>query len=152
MTTQTDRIEKRVTLRAPLGKVWRAISNAQEFGTWFKVALQGEFVEGQTIHGQITYPGYEHLKAEMQVVRIQPQTYFAYRWHPAAMEVGVDYSSEPTTLVEMKLKEAAGGTELTIIESGFDALPAARRAEAFRLNEGGWTTQCDHIAQYVASA
>jgi uncharacterized protein YndB with AHSA1/START domain len=136
MTTQTDRIEKRVTLRAPLPKVWRAITNAQEFGTWFKVALQGEFVEGQTIHGQVTYPGYEHLKAEMQIVR---------------MEVGVDYSSEPTTLVEMTLSEAAGGTQLTITESGFDALPAARRAEAFRLNEGGWTIQCDNIAQYVAS-
>ena len=152
MTTQTDRIEKRVTLRAPLTKVWRAISNAQEFGAWFKVALQGEFVEGRTIHGQVTYPGYEHLKAEMQIVRIQPQTYFAYRWHPAAMEAGVDYSSEPTTLVEMTLSEAAGGTELTISESGFDALPAARRAEAFRLNEGGWAIQCDNIAQYVASA
>jgi uncharacterized protein YndB with AHSA1/START domain len=150
MTIQTDRIEKRVTLRAPLAKVWRAISNAQEFGTWFKVALHGEFAEGQTIRGQITYPGYEHLTAEMEIVRIQPQTYFAYRWHPAAMEVGVDYSREPTTLVEMRLREAADGTELTITESGFDALPAARRAEAFRLNEGGWATQCDHIAQYVA--
>ena len=152
MTTQTDRIEKQVTLQAPLAKVWRAISNAQEFGTWFKVALQGEFVEGQTIRGKITYPGYEHLKAEMQVVRIQPQTYFAYRWHPAAMDPGVDYSREPTTLVEMTLSEAAGGTALTIIESGFDALPAARRAEAFRMNDGGWATQCEHIAQYVASA
>jgi uncharacterized protein YndB with AHSA1/START domain len=152
MPTQTDRIEKRVTLRAPLAKVWGAISKAREFGAWFKVALHGEFVEGQTIRGQITYPGYEHLKAEMHIVRIEPQTYFAYRWHPAAVDPEVDYSSEPTTLVEMTLREAADGTELTIVESGFDALPAARRAEAFRLNEGGWTTQCDNIAQYVASA
>ena len=151
MSIQTDRIEKHVTVRAPLAKVWRAISSAQEFGTWFKVALQGEFVEGQTVRGQITYPGYEHLTAEMQIVRIQPQTYFAYRWHPAAMDPGVDYSSEPTTLVEMTLSEVAGGTEVTIVESGFDALPAARRAEAFRLNDGGWAIQCDNIAQYVAS-
>ena len=152
MTNQTDRIEKRVVLRAPLARVWRAISNAAEFGTWFKVALQGDFVEGKSVYGRVTYPGYEHLQAEMQIVRIQPQTYFAYRWHPAAVEPDVDYSKEPTTLVEMTLREVAEGTELTISESGFDALPVARRAQAFRSNDGGWAIQCENITQHVASS
>ena len=151
MTTQTDRIQKKVVLRAPLAKVWRAISNAREFGTWFRLELYGEFVEGQTVQGHITYPGYEHFKAEMLVVRIQPQTYFAYRWHPAAIEPHFDYSKEPTTLVELALGEVEGGTELTITESGFDALPASRRAEAFRSNDKGWGIQCQNITEYVAS-
>jgi uncharacterized protein YndB with AHSA1/START domain len=152
MTNHTDRIEKSIVLEAPLGRVWRAISDAEEFGTWFRVQLEGPFVAGQVLRGKITYPGYEHLRAELFVERIQPQTYLSYRWHPAAVEPGVDYSAEPTTLVEFKLTEIATGTELTIVESGFDALPAARRAEAFRMNEGGWAEQCQNIARHVTSS
>jgi uncharacterized protein YndB with AHSA1/START domain len=145
-----DRIEKKVILRAPRSRVWRAITNTEEFGAWFRVKLQGAFVEGVTVRGQITHPGYEHVTMEMQVERIEPEAYFAYRWHPYAIDSTVDYSSEPTTLVEFRLDEADGGTLLTIVESGFDRIPLARRAEAFRMNEGGWTQQTVNIERHVS--
>jgi uncharacterized protein YndB with AHSA1/START domain len=148
--TNTDRIEKRVVLRAPRSRVWRAITIAEEFGAWFGAKLDGVFAEGATIRGKITHPGYEHLTLEMLVERLEPQRYFAYRWHPYAVEPGVDYSLEPTTLVEFRLDDADGGTVLTIVESGFDRIPVARRAEAFRMNEGGWTAQMTNIERYVS--
>jgi uncharacterized protein YndB with AHSA1/START domain len=148
--TNTDAIEKTVTLRAPRSRVWRAITNAKEFGEWFRVKLEGSFAEGAITRGRITYPGYEHLTMEMQVERIEPERYFAYRWHPYAVDPNVDFSSEPTTLVEFRLEEADGGTVLTVIESGFDRIPLARRAEAFRMNDGGWTEQMKNIERYVS--
>jgi len=146
----TDRIEKRVVLRAPRTRVWRAISDASQFATWFRVKLDSGFVEGRATHGQITERGYEHLKIEMQVQRIEPERYFAYRWHPYPMDPKVDYSTEPTTLVEFTLEEAAEGTALTIVESGFDRIPLARRAEAYRMNDGGWNGQIKNLERYVA--
>lgn len=151
-TVSTDRIEKHVVLRAPRARVWRALTEPAEFGSWFGVKLQGRFAEGTTIHGQITHPGYEHVTMEMHVERIAPEHYFAYRWHPYAVDPKVDYSSEPTTLVEFRLTDAADGTALTIVESGFDQVPLARRAEAFRMNEGGWTAQMRNIEGYVTRA
>jgi len=148
--TSTDRIEKTVTLRAPRSRVWRALTNADEFGTWFRVKLEGAFAEGATVRGRITHPGYEHVTMEVFVERIEPEHYFAYRWHPYAVDPKVDYSKEPTTLVEFRLEEAAGGTELTIVESGFDRIPLARRDEAFRMNDGGWTGQLKNIERHVA--
>ena len=148
--TNTDAIEKTAVLRAPRSRVWRAITNAEEFGAWFRVKLDGAFAEGATVRGKITYPGYEHLTMEMLVERLEPERYFAYRWHPYAIDPGVDYSPEPTTLVEFRLEEANGGTVLTIVESGFDRIPLARRAEAFRMNEGGWTEQMKNIERYVS--
>ena len=150
--SSTDRIEKQVVLRAPRSRVWRAISDAQQFGAWFRVKLEGAFVEGATIRGRITYPGYEHLTFEMQVERIEPETYFAYRWHPHAIDPKVDYSSEPLTLVEFRLENARDGTQLTMVESGFDRIPLVRRAEAFRMNEAGWTEQAKNIKAYVEHA
>jgi len=149
-TTETDRIEKRVTLRAPRSRVWRALSNADEFGQWFRVRLESPFVEGATVRGQITHPGYEHVIMEVKVERIEPERYFAYRWHPGAVDPKMDYSGEPTTLVEFRLEDAEGGTVLTIVESGFDRLPASRRSEAFRMNEGGWTAQIKNIERHVS--
>ena len=149
--TTTDRIEKRVTLRAPRARVWRAITAVEEFGAWFRVKLDGPFAEGATVRGQITYPGYEHLTMEVVVERIEPERYFAYRWHPYAVEPGVDYSAESTTLVEFMLDEADGGTRVTIVESGFDRVPAGRRAEAFRMNDGGWTIQAGNLERYVSA-
>ena len=146
----TDRIEKRVVLRASRSRVWRAITDAEEFGTWFRMKLDGEFAEGATIRGRITHPGYEHVTVEMLVERIEPERYFSYRWHPHAVEAGVDYSAEPTTLVEFIVEEAEGGTAVTIVESGFDRIPLARRAEAFRMNERGWDGQIDNLARYVS--
>jgi uncharacterized protein YndB with AHSA1/START domain len=147
--TETDRIEKTVVLQAPRSRVWRAISNAKEFGEWFGVKLDGAFAQGATVHGKITNPGYDHLALEFQIERIDPETYFAYRWHPYAIDPKVDYSQEPTTLVEFRLEETDGTTSLNIVESGFDRIPLARRAEAFRMNDQGWAGQAKRIERYV---
>lgn len=146
----THRIEKTVVLRAPRARVWRAISTAAEFGAWFGVALEGTFSEGTTARGRITTAGYEHLTMEMQIERIEPERYFAFRWHPYAIDAAVDYASRPTTLVEFTIDDSSGSTVLTIVESGFDRLPRERRAEAFRSNEGGWTIQVTNIERHVS--
>ena len=148
--SSTDRIEKRVVLRAARSRVWRAITTAEEFGTWFRMNLDGMFAEGATIRGRITIPGYEHVTLEMLVERIEPERYFSYRWHPYAIDPAVDYSAEPTTLVEFTLEETEGGTALTIVESGFDRIPLARRSEAFRMNDQGWTGQIKNLERYVS--
>jgi len=148
--TSTDRIEKRVVLRAPRSRVWRAITTAQQFGEWFRVKLDGAFVEGATVRGRITHPGYEHLTVDMLVERIEPERHFSYRWHPYPIDPKVDYSTEPTTLVEFNLEDAEGGTALTIVESGFDRIPLARRAEAFRMNDQGWAGQIKNLERYVS--
>jgi uncharacterized protein YndB with AHSA1/START domain len=148
----TDRIEKRIVLRAPRSRVWRALTDAREFGQWFGVTLAGPFVAGARVHGRITHPGYEHVPFEVLVERIEPERYFAYRWHPAAIDPAADYSAEPMTLVEFRLEDQGDATLLTVVESGFDRIPAGRRAEAFRMNEGGWTAQVRNIERYVSQA
>lgn len=147
--SQTDRIEKQVLLKAPMAKVWRALTDAQEFGTWFRVRLDGRFAVGQRIRGPITYPGYEHITMDVTVEKMEAERLFSFRWHPAAVDPKSDYSAEPTTLVEFRLEKKPEGTLLTVVESGFDALPASRRDEAFRMNSGGWTIQVDNIRQHV---
>ena len=150
--TSTDRIERTLVLRAPKGRVWRAITTPEEFGTWFKVKLEGTtFVAGRTTIGKITHPGFENLTMEMHVERIDPEDFFSYRWHPYAIDPKVDYSNEPTTLVEFRLEEVPGGTMLTIAESGFDKIPVERRAEAFRMNDKGWAGQIENIRRHVES-
>ena len=147
--TNTDRIEKKIVLCAPRSRVWRAITDSQEFGTWFRAALDGPFVAGERVSGRITYPGYEHLRMDVLVEKIEPERLFSFRWHPNAIEPDGDYAKEPTTLVEFRLEEVAEGTLLTIVESGFDALPAERRAEAYRGNDEGWTEQLKNIEAHV---
>lgn len=147
-----DRIEKKIFLRAPRSRVWRAIAEASEFGKWFGVKLEGDFARGATIKGKITHPGYEHLTMEMQVEQMEPERYFSYRWHPYAIDPEIDYSKEPTTLVEFRLEDADGGTLLTITESGFDRIPLERRERAFRMNDGGWTQQIQNIERHVAQS
>ena len=148
--TDTDRIEKKILLHATRSRVWRALVSAEEFGVWFGVKLTDPFAPGATVRGKITAQGYEHLTLEIQVEQIEPERYFSYRWHPYAIDPKADYSNEPTTLVEFRLEEAGGGTELTIVESGFDRIPLARRAEAFRMNDGGWTEQTKNLERHVA--
>jgi uncharacterized protein YndB with AHSA1/START domain len=147
----TDRIEKSIVLRAPKSRVWRAITTAREFGSWFGARLEGDFAPGARVSGRITIPGYEHVNLEMTIERVDPERLFSYRWHPYAIEPNVDYGKEPTTLVEFRLEEVTGGTRLTVTESGFDRIPAARRAKAFRMNDEGWAGQIKNIERYVTS-
>ena len=150
MNATTDRIEKNVFLKAKRARVWRALSDHTEFGQWFGVKLEGPFVPGQPVSGQITYPGYEHLRMTVHAERVEPESVLAFRWHPAAIDQTVDYEKEPTTLVTFTLTERDGGTQLDVVETGFDALPAERRATAFRMNDGGWTQQMKSVEAHVA--
>lgn len=148
--TMTDRIEKSIELKAPASRVWRALTDYREFGQWFRVELDGPFAPGQVSRGHITYPGYEHLKWEATIQKMEHERLFSFTWHPYAVEPTVDYSLEPQTLVEFILEKAANGTLLRVVESGFDKLPAGRRRlEAFRMNEGGWTAQIKNIERHV---
>ena len=151
MHKTTDRIEKEIVLRAPRSRVWRALANAEEFGTWFGITLEGAFAPGASVHGQITMPDHELVTIEIAIERMDPESRLSYRWHPYPVKSDVDYSSEPTTLVEFELEEVAGGTRLRVVESGFDRIPLARRAEAFRMNDAGWAEQLENIARYVAA-
>jgi len=148
----SDRIEKRIELKAPVSRVWRALTDYREFGEWFRVELDGPFVAGQISRGHITYPGYEHVKWEAVVQKIEPEKLFSFTWHPYGIDPKVDYSKETPTLVEFKLTKTAEGTLLEITESGFDKVPSDRRAEAFRMNDGGWTEQTRNIESYLAKA
>jgi uncharacterized protein YndB with AHSA1/START domain len=145
-----NRIEKCIELKAPVSRVWRALTDHREFGEWFRVKLDGPFVVGQISRGQITYPGYEYLKWEAVVQKMEAERLFALTWHPYAIDPNVDYSQEPSTLVEFRLEKIPSGTLLTLTESGFDKIPSDRRLEAFRMNDGGWTEQMKNIETYVA--
>ena len=150
--TATDRIEKEIVVRATRTKVWRAITDHREFGKWFQVEMKDPFVPGARCQGRITYPGYEHLVMDIDVVDVEPENRLSYRWHPNATDPSYDYSSEPKTLVTFTLEDAEGGTRLRIVESGFDAIPLHRRAEAFRSNDGGWAEQTKRIDRYVTAS
>lgn len=145
----SDRIEKRIELKAPVSRVWRALTDHNEFGEWFRVKLDGPFAPGQVSTGHITYPGYEHIRWEATVQTMEPERVFSFTWHPYAIDPAVDYSKEPTTLVEFRLEPKDGGTVLSLTESGFDAIPAGRRPEAFRMNDNGWTQQMKNIERHV---
>jgi len=144
----TDRIEKRIVLAAPRSRVWRALTDYREFGAWFGVVLDAPFRAGETVTGTITYKG-SLLAVTFAVQKLEPERLFSYRWHPYAVDPSVDYSAEPMTLVVFELAETTTGTLLTVTESGFDRIPLARRAEAFRMNDGGWTAQIESIRKHV---
>lgn len=157
----TDRIEKEVLLRAPLERVWRAISDADEFGQWFGVRFDGPFVPGTSVTGVITPTTVDEEVARAQephagksdtwqIVAVEPKRRLAFRWHPYAVEPDVDYTEEPTTLVEFTLEETPDGVRLRIVESGFDKVPAERRASAFESNSEGWAAQTELVRKYLA--
>ena len=148
----TDRIEKEIVMRAPRSRVWRALTDAREFGRWFRADIKDDFVAGRPARGRITHPGYEHVAFEVEVERIEPERLFSFRWHPYAVDPNKDYSKEPATLVVFELDEVPEGTRLRVTESGFDLIPAERRAEAFRMNSGGWEGQVKNIARHVAES
>jgi uncharacterized protein YndB with AHSA1/START domain len=163
MASSTDRIEKKVMLRAPLRRVWRAISDATQFGIWFGMEFNAPFAEGKPAKGKLVPTAVDPdvaarqkphagLAFELLIDRIVPMRYFSFRWHPFAVDPAVDYSKEPTTLVAFELEEVAGGTMLTITESGFDRIPLERRATAFARNQEGWTAQAALIEKYLARA
>jgi len=146
----SDRIEKHIELKAPISRVWRALTDYREFGQWFQVKLDGPFQPGNVSTGHITYPGYEDLKWEAVVQKIEPETFFSFTWHPYAVDPKVDYSKETPTLVEFRLEKTSTGTLLRLTESGFDKIPSDRRLEAFGRNDGGWTEQMKNIEKHVA--
>lgn len=156
----TDTIVKKIFLRAPHARVWRALSDSGEFGAWFGMKLDGPFVAGEVMRGSIAPTQVDPEVAKMQapysgtpveftIDRIEPETLFSFRWHPFAIEKGVDYSDEPTTLIEFTLRDVEGGVELTVTESGFDRIPLARRAKAFAANEGGWAKQMQLVEAWL---
>jgi uncharacterized protein YndB with AHSA1/START domain len=163
MTVDTDRIQKRVLLRAPLERVWNAVSDAATFGSWFGAAFDGPFAPGKVMKGKIvptkadpdvakTQEPYAGAAIALAVDRIEPMRLFSFRWHPFAVDPKVDYSDEPMTLVTFELESVEGGTQLTITESGFDRIPTARRAKAFEMNDHGWTAQAKLIEKYLSRA
>jgi uncharacterized protein YndB with AHSA1/START domain len=138
-------------MKASRSRVWRVIADAEAFGDWFGVALKGHrFVAGESAHGHITHPSYEHLLFEIALERIEPQLLLSFHWHPCALDATHDLSNEPSTRVVFELEEVEGGTLLRVIESGFDRIPAERRAEASRMNSGCWDQQMENIQNHVA--
>jgi len=147
----SDRIERKILLKVPRSQVWRALANAEAFGQWFGVALEGKrFVAGERTQGQITYPGYEHLIWDVAVERVEPERVFSFRWHPYAVEPEVDYSQEPETRVQFELEDMDGGTLLKVVESGFNNIPEARRLKAFRMDSRGWDEQMANIEAFLS--
>lgn len=144
-----DHIEKIIDLKAPVARVWRALTDYREFGEWFRVRLDGPFMVGEIASGHITHPGYEHLKWQAKVQVMEPERLFSFTWHPYAVDPDMDYSGEPETLVEFRLESTDGGTRLTISESGFNALPEERRMDALRMNDEGWEQQAQNIKSHV---
>jgi uncharacterized protein YndB with AHSA1/START domain len=153
MNTTTDRIERKVLIKATRARVWRAVADAAEFGSWFGVDFKGKsFVAGKSVQGKITYPGYEHLTMEVLIDQVVPERLLSWRWHPAAIDPAVDYSHEPTTLVVFELEEVDGGVMLSVVESGLDKIPLERRATVLRMNSSGWDAQMENIKKHVAKA
>ncbi|WP_260961957.1 SRPBCC family protein [Pseudomonas citri] len=147
----SDRIERKILLKAPRSHVWRVLANAEAFGQWFGVALEGKrFVAGERTQGQVTYPGYEHLVWDVLVERVEPERVFSFRWHPYAVEPQVDYSQESETRVQFDLEDMDGGTLLKVVESGFGSLPEARRLKAFRMDSRGWDEQMANIEAFLS--
>jgi len=153
-------ITKTILLRAPIDRVWRALSDSKEFGYWFGMDFEGLFAPGRVVHGRVTGTKVDPEVAKMQdphkgiefditIERMEPEKVFSYRWHPGAVDPGVDYSKEPTTLVEFTLEKVADGVQLIVTESGFDQIPLARRAKAFAENEGGWTVVIQLVGKYL---
>ncbi len=145
----TNQIEKQIEINARVERVWRALTDSKEFGRWFQVELEGPFKKGEISTGRITYPGEEGLRWEAEVVGMRKPHYFAFTWHPYAVDPDFDYSDEEPTLVEFHLEKSGAGTKLKVVESGFDRIPDHRRVEAMRSNEGGWEEQMRNIKAHV---
>ncbi|SEG62743.1 Uncharacterized conserved protein YndB, AHSA1/START domain [Bryocella elongata] len=142
-------IERSIEIAAPVSRVWAAIADHKAFGEWFGVALDQPFLPGQPSTGFITVPGYEHVRWTATVADVLPERLLSFYWHPYAIDPAIDYSGEQPTLVEFRLEPTSTGTLLTVVESGFDHVPEARRATAYLMNSRGWTTQVARIKSYA---
>jgi uncharacterized protein YndB with AHSA1/START domain len=162
-TLSTDRIEKKILLRAPRKRVWKALADSKEFGAWFGMKFDGPFnpgarvratVVGTTVDSEVAKAQKEHAGIEFEITidRMDPERLFSFRWHPGPVERGADYSHEPTTLVVFTLEEVTNGVMLTVTESGFDQIPLERRAKAFQANEQGWGVVVTLVEKYLAQA
>ena len=149
MNPETDRIEKIVELAAPVARVWRALTDHEEFGEWFRVALDGPFAVGEVTTGRVTYPGHEHMRWESLTERLEPERLFAFSWPPSAVDPEGDYAPDAKVLVEFRLEPTEHGTRLTITESGFLQFPASKRLEVLRSNREGWDLQAENVAAHV---
>lgn len=150
-TTSTDRIEMQAAFAAPRPRVWTAITDVKQFNAWFGVMLTSPFTPGATVTGKLTAAGFEHLTMSIWIEQVEPERLFSFRWHPYAIDEGVDFTAEPTTVVSFTLEDVPGGTRVTLVESGFDALPESRRAKAFAMNERGWAIQLENIRKHLAA-
>ncbi len=148
-TTTADRIRKESTLATPRPRVWRALADAREFGSWFQAAFEGPFRAGERVRGRITHPGYEAVRFELVVEAMEPERRFAFTWQPDGTGNAVEGAAGPSTRVEFTLEDAGAGTRLVITETGFERIPAGRRAEAIRRNESGWEQQMAAIETYL---
>ncbi len=152
MANTEDKIEKTVVLAAPVSRVWRALTDHEEFGQWFQVKLSGPFQPGAVVTGKMTFPGYEDYPWRAHVEQMEHERLFSFRWHDFDKTLDKDVSEQPTTLVEFRLEAVdSGSTRLQITESGFAALPEPRRVEVFRENTAGWDIQADNIEKHVTS-
>lgn len=149
-SSMNDRIEKQVELKAPLSKVWKALTDHHEFGEWFRVKVESPFIPGKVVRGKLTYPGYEHYPWEVVVKEMKPEQLFSFTWHPYAVDAKRDYSKETPTLVEFLLKKTEKGTSLVVKESGFDKIPKDRHQEAYKMNSEGWAEQIRNIKAYLS--
>ncbi len=152
VSPSTDRIEKQVTFDAPRARVWRALTDVAQFNTWFGVSLTSPFTPGAAVSGKLNIRNYDHLTLTIWIEALEPERFFSFRWHPYAIDESVDYSAEPTTLVTFTLEDADTGTRLTIVESGFDAIPESRRAQAFSMNTRGWDGQAENLRKFLAGS
>lgn len=150
--SDTDRIERSTHIQAPRARVWRALSNAEEYGSWFGANLTGQtFAPGQQVRGPLTIKGFEHVVFDAIIERMEPEHLLSYRWHPYAVDPAIDYSKEQRTLVTFTLKDAAGGTLLNLVESGFDQVPPEHRLTALRMNTQGWEGRLWNILRYATA-
>lgn len=148
----TDRIEKTVDLKAPVSRVWRALTDHREFGTWFRAALDGPFALGKATRARSTYPGCEHIQWEMRVTQMEPERVFAFTSGVYGMDPGDERANDPPTTTTFTLEPIAGGTRLRMVESGYDKFPPGRRIAAWRGNDSGWDIQMGNIARHVEPA
>ncbi|MGP1393879.1 MAG: SRPBCC family protein [Inquilinaceae bacterium] len=145
-----DQIVRTIDLKAPVERVWKALTDHEEFGSWFRLSLHEPFELGEVTFGETRYPGHEGLPFWAEVVVMDEPRFFSFVW-PMDESIQPDAPDldQKVTLVEFTLEPTASGSRLTVRESGFEKLPEERRLQAFRDNQGGWDVQTMNIKEFV---